>query len=168
MLQLDGLEAVFGEQVEQFAGISTHRGHGWPFHADDLPQHDDAALVRHFDLLAAHLMEQLPDCGVLRDVHGERFERGVDGHAVVVGDGTHLTAIFIGEHEALEQVVDVGFVEAQVEAGVAGDVAFAVEVADAGVEEYDAGDRQVRAGRQLRVGGHRLQWGRFRLAVASR
>ena len=168
LLQLDGLEAVVGEKVEEFAGIDAHGGHRRPFHADDLPHHDDAAFVRHFDFLAAHLMEQLPDRGVLRHVHGERFERGVDGHAVVVGDGADFAAILIREYEALEQVVDVGFVEAKIEAGIAGDLAFAVEVADAGVEKHDAGDRQVRAGRQLRVGGRCFEWGRFRLAVAPR
>jgi hypothetical protein len=112
-------------------------------------------LVSDFHLLAAHLMQQVADRRVLGQVDAEGFQGDVGGRAVVVGDGAGGAGRVVGDQRE-DQVVHVLLVHLQIDAGGVGDGAFAVEVADAGVKQHHAGERQFHDGRgfgRLRVAG---------------
>src|SRR5207249_10302124 len=84
--------------------------------------------------------------GVTVEVQGEAAEDLVHRVLAVVADDADLAAAGVLQHQALEQVVDVAGGERQLDAGIAGDVALALEVADAAVEEDDLRDRQGSGG----------------------
>ena len=85
-----------------------------------------------------------PKVGIAGQVDGEDFERPLDGGVAVVADGGDVAAAQVLQHHALEQVVDVLDGEGQVDAGVALDLALALEVADAAGEQHHLRDRQLR------------------------
>ena len=100
------------------------------------------ALVEHdLDLLAADLREDLAEARVVGQIDREGFQRAVDRVERVVGDGGDHALLVLEDH-ALDQVVDVADLEGQVDAGVALDLALALEVADAAAEQHDVLDRQ--------------------------
>src|SRR5262249_48545235 len=125
--------------------------------ADDGPGHRARLggvrrLHRYLDLFAACLVEDLAKRRVAGQVDGKALEGPLDGSVGVVGDGGDVAAIEIAQHHRLEQVVDVGDGEAEVDARMALDTAFALEVADAAAEEHDLADRKLhRLGRRWLV-----------------
>ena len=70
------------------------------------------------------------------------LQRLGDRIARAVGDGRDSSAPLIFEHHALEQIVDVGDVEFQIDVGVARNFARVLEESDAGSEQHNAGQRQ--------------------------
>ncbi len=97
----------------------------------------------HFDLLAARLVEDGAEGRIAGQVDGEGLQRAFDGGVAVVGDGGDVAAVEVAQHHGLEQVVDVLHRERQIDAGVALDGAFALEVADAAGEQHHLADRQL-------------------------
>jgi hypothetical protein len=99
-------------------------------------------LQHHLHLLAAGLVQELGVGGVVGQIDGERLQRFLDRVVAVVGDGRDQPAAEVLHRQALDQVVDVGDGEAQVDAGVAFDLPLPDEVADAGRKQHRPLDRQ--------------------------
>src|SRR5262249_34699231 len=119
------------------------------FHADD--DAGERAWLRgvglgqsQLDALAAGLVDELAKGWIVGQVEGESFQRALDRFLAVVADGADLAVARILQDKALEQIVDVGGGEGEVDARVAFDLAFALKVADAAAEEDDLGQRQGR------------------------
>ena len=113
---------------------------------------------REFDFLAACLVEDLAEGWVGAEVDGEAAQRLLDRLLAVVAQRQHL-AVRVFDHQALDQVVDVGGLKLEVDSGVAFDLAVAVKVADAAVEEHNLRNRQGVNGlkRQLAVVGRHVR-----------
>src|SRR5207248_2139742 len=107
------------------------------------------------DLLAAGLVEDLPEGGVVAQVEGEGAQGPLGRLLAVVADGGQLALAGVLEDQALEQVVDVRGGEGQLDPGVPLDGALALEVAQAAGEEDDLRQGQ-GAVRPARPGGCRL------------
>ena len=82
--------------------------------------------------------------GLRGQIDGEALQRAFDGGVGVVGDGGDVAAVEVAQDHGLEQVVDVADGEGQIDAGVAFDGAFALEVADAAGEQHHLADGQLR------------------------
>ena len=91
------------------------------FDAQDLSGHRRRRFDRH--ALAAHLPQQIADRRFAGQIDRKGFQRFGDRIARAVGDGRNSSAPLIFEHHALEQIVDVGDVEFQIDVGVARDFA---------------------------------------------
>jgi hypothetical protein len=107
-------------------------------------------LQHHLGLLAARLVQDLGERRIAGQVDGERAQRLLDGRLAVVVDGADVPAPLVFQDHALQEVVDVLHRKRQVDAGVALDLAFALEIADAAGKEHDLGDGQRRGGRLSR------------------
>ena len=90
--------------------------------------------ARVMDFLAARLVEDLAERRITVQVDGEALERLLDRRVAVVRDGADDAAVQVLHDHRLEQIVDVQHWERQVDARVALDRAFALEVADAAAE----------------------------------
>src|SRR5262249_40051862 len=99
--------------------------------------------------LAAGLVQDLPEGGVVRQVDREALERALDGDVAVVADGTDVAAIHVAQGHGLDEVVDVGDGEGQVDALGALDGALALEVAHPAGEQHHLRDRQQGGRRRL-------------------
>ena len=135
LLHLD--DAIFANRLLLFLHADDGAGHGAGLAGGRL-------LKDHFDLLAARLVEDLGQRGIAAEVDGEGLERLLDGRLAVEADGTDLAAAEVLDNEALEQVVDILDGEGEVDVRIALDVAFALEIADAAIEEDDAGHGELR------------------------
>ncbi len=104
----------------------------------------DSGRCGDLDPLAPDLAEQPAEARAGRQVDAEALERLGDRVARVVGHRRDLAAVEVLDDQALEQVVDVVGLEAEVEPGVPLDLAVALEVADATRVEDQCGQRQGR------------------------
>src|SRR5262249_23442264 len=84
----------------------------------------------------------LAEGGVGAQVDGEALESFLDRLLAVVAQRHRLT-VGVVDDETLDQVVDVGRGELQIDAGIAVDVAAAVKVPDAAVEQDDLGNGEL-------------------------
>ncbi len=103
--------------------------------------------------------------GIARQIDGKRFERLGDRIARAVGDGRDGSAAAVFKDHAFQQVVDVVHSKAELDIGIPLDLAPVFEIAHAGIEHDDFGQRQ-RAARlrgfvSLLRGGHQGECQQF-------
>ncbi len=99
------------------------------------------------DLFAAGLVEDLTKGWIVVEIEREAAQDFVDGILAVVSYRGNLAAAEVLQHQAFEEIVDVGGGEGQIHVGVARDVPFTLEIADAAVEQHDLADRQRAIGK---------------------
>src|SRR5262249_52903418 len=107
-----------------------------------------------FNAFTPSLEENLGKRGIAGQVDGKTFQGLLDRVAIVVMDGADLAAPQVLQDKTFEEVVNVVAGELKIDAGVAFDGAFALEIADAAAEEDDPVQRQAGGGRfRLTSGG---------------
>ena len=94
------------------------------------------------------------------ELDGIALQGAIDGVVAFVADGADVAAAHVLQDHALEQVVDILDAEGEVDAGLALDLAFTLEVADAAGIKDDLGNGQLRLC-HLAVAGRRFR-ARFR------
>ena len=115
----------------------------------------------HLDFFAAGLLHDLAESRIARQVDGEALQGPLDRIVALVADRTDVAFAQILQHHAFQEVVDVLDREGQVDAGVAVDLAFALEIADAAAEEDHLANRQLHGGLDgAGVGGSLTGFGR--------
>ena len=104
------------------------------------PAHESAGLIRRrrrdrdLDLPTLRLLGDIGQARVAVQVDGEAGQSAGDRLAAIVAHRCNPAAVEVLQDHTLEQVVDVGFGEGQIDAGFALDIAATREVADTRVE----------------------------------
>jgi hypothetical protein len=93
-------------------------------------------------MVAADLLHDLGESGVIVQIDSEAGERLRDRFPAVIAYRRHTAAIEILQNHALEKVVDIRLGKGEIDAGIALDFAATGEVADAAVEEDYSRHRQ--------------------------
>ena len=152
VLELDAADAVERDAAQAVVGEQVQEGdfdRGAVLAGRDLPLFDAENGAGDFcggvelDLLAANLVEQVGERGILREVDAEGRERARERVFAAVADGRDPAAAFVLQDHALEQVVDVLDVEFHFDLGVAFDLPGMLEKRHAGAEHDDAFDGEV-------------------------
>ena len=159
LIHADALNARFAGQVQHLL-IDKHGfvADDLPldFHADDgaeparglgiggLTPRDGRGSQRDLDLLAAGLVENLAQRGIVVEIEGEAVQDLVDGIVAVVVDAADGAAALVLEDHALERSLMSRGGKGEIDVGVAVHEAVALEVADAAVEQDDVLDGQGR------------------------